>query len=396
MFSYFKGFEAWRSYKALGAKDIFINSETYGPFVTENRVLKGKDYVLCREAMRFLTEAVNRANIVRFLEGRDSNLLRLKYLVQDFNDSQQISIETDGLVEKNIDMDGFRSKLMEIRNYLKDGNLYEDYSTFKSSNEEISDMWRFFNQVWDKVMHVSTNLTRSFREGNWFLHLQSIGQAIRIIFNCHRIHYCRYLPLYYQDCSNLQIKHPVLYQSFYDGNFAVHPTLRKYSGMPMDQALEKEYNKKAKDVGGIIGVTRREESVARWNLIKHEKGTFTKFMADMVDLSHSDEYSLHHEFSHTVTMKDHKDVEAMAKYISNNCDLRKPGKLTNISNGYHLSEETSHFLLDCFETGEALYQEYKQKRLIDRSLGLYDKIHDPHRKGKQKRSGDGKKQIWKR
>ena len=87
--------------------------------------------------MRFLTEAVNRAKIERFLEGRDSDLLRLKYLVQDLNDSQQISIETDGLEENNIDMDGFRRKLMEIRNYLKDGNLYEDYSTFKSWHVEI-------------------------------------------------------------------------------------------------------------------------------------------------------------------------------------------------------------------------------------------------------------------
>ena len=34
-----------------------------------------------------------------------------------------------------------------------------------------------------------------------------------------------------------------------------------------------------------------------------------------------------------------------------------------------------------------LYQEYKQERLIDRSLSLYDTIHDPHRKGKQKKSG---------
>ena len=374
--------------ETIGARDIFINSEIYGPVVTDNKVLKGKDYVLCREAMRNFTEAVNRVKIEKFMQGRDDNVARLKDLVQELHDCFQFSGETEEVMPDRIE--AFKSKWMEIKDYLEH-NLYEDYCAFKVSNEEISDMWKFFNKVWDKVMHVMTNLTKSFSEGNWFLHLQ----ALDIIFNCHRIHYCRYLPLYYQDCLNLQVKHPILYQSFCAGDFVVHHTTRKYSGMPMDQALEKEYNKKAKDAGGIIGITRREESVAKWNLIKHEKGAFTKFIDDMVDYTHSDEYSLHHEFSHTVTKNDHKDVEAMSEYISNNCDLLKPGQLTNISTGVHLSAETSHFLLDCFTTGETLHQEYRKVRLIERSLGLYDTITDPHSKVKKKKSEGGKANLEK-
>ena len=77
--------------------------------------------------------------------------------------------------------------------------------------------------------------------------------------------------MYLEDCLNLETKHPMLHKSFCDGNFVVHHTTRRGSGMPMDQALEKEYNKKAKGPGGIIGVTSKEESVAKWNLIKHEK-----------------------------------------------------------------------------------------------------------------------------
>ena len=65
----------------------------------------------------------------------------------------------------------------------------------------------------------------------------------------------------------------------------------------MDQALEKEYNKKAKGPGGIIGVTRQKESVAKWNIIKHEKRKYTKFLVALCDYEKLDEYSLHHEFS---------------------------------------------------------------------------------------------------
>ena len=166
----------------------------------------------------------------------------------------------------------------------------------------------------------------------------------------------------------------------------------------MDQALEKEYNKKAKDVGGIIGMTRREESVAKWNLIKHEKGAFTNFMDSVVGYNQSDEYSLHHEFSRTTTVNDHKDVEAMADYITKNCDVLKPGKLTNISSGFELPEETNSLLLQGFEIGEAAYQEYRKKRLEERTLGLFDTIHDPHikkKKKKKKSENEGKPDLEK-
>ena len=47
----------------------------------------------------------------------------------------------------------------------------------------------------------------------------------------------------------------------------------------MDKALEKEYNKVAKGHGGVIGVTREKNVVARWNLIKHEKMKYIKIHA---------------------------------------------------------------------------------------------------------------------
>ena len=93
-----------------------------------------------------------------------------------------------------------------------------------------------------------------------------------LIFAFFRIHYCRWLPFYYEDCMNLKSNFPILYEEFRKGNFVVHHTKRKSSGMPIDQALEKEYNKPAKGPGGVIGITRKKESVAKWNLLKHEKG----------------------------------------------------------------------------------------------------------------------------
>ena len=70
---------------------------------------------------------------------------------------------------------------------------------------------------------------------------------------------------------------------------------------PMDQALEKEYNKPAKGPSSVIGFSNRKEAVAQWNLIKHEKAQFTKFLQDLCQLNDDREYSLHHEFSEAIT-----------------------------------------------------------------------------------------------
>ena len=45
--------------KDIGARDVFVQNEIYGPNVTDGTILNGTNYVLCREAMRNLSEAVN-------------------------------------------------------------------------------------------------------------------------------------------------------------------------------------------------------------------------------------------------------------------------------------------------------------------------------------------------
>ena len=88
------------------------------------------------------------------------------------------------------------------------------------------------------------------------------------------ISYKRWLPIYYEDCLALPKRFPKMYQSFLNRDFVVRQFSRKCSAVPMDQALEKAYNKPAKSSAGIIGFTRRKETVCRCNLIKHEKAKY--------------------------------------------------------------------------------------------------------------------------
>ena len=79
-----------------------------------------------------------------------------------------------------------------------------------------------------------------------------------LMFAFGRINYCRWLPLYCEDCMNLKTNFPVLHEAFSRGDFVVHHAERKGSGVPMKQGLDKEYNMPAKGPGGVVGITRKK------------------------------------------------------------------------------------------------------------------------------------------
>ena len=204
--------------------------------------MKCGNYILCREAMQNLTEAVNRVKIDKFFDEKQEQISSLKQLVGSLVDTLN---RIDDPKNDTSELEGaFKEKWDLTKHHIQD-NIFDEYCVFKKAGEESSEIWKFWNIFTDQVMPVLINLTRSFREGNWLLHLQTIRKALPLFLNCNRTNYCRRTPIYFEDCLKLETKHPVLHQSFCDGNFVVHHTKRKGSGMPMDQALEKEYNKKS-------------------------------------------------------------------------------------------------------------------------------------------------------
>ena len=91
---------------------------------------------------------------------------------------------------------------------------------------------------------------------------------------------------------------------FSKGDFVVTQTFRKSSSIPLDQALEMQYNKPAKSQSGIIGITRKKKAIDKWNILRHEKLQYTQFLEQMHNISNNDKYSLHHKLSPPVIKND--------------------------------------------------------------------------------------------
>ena len=155
----------------------------------------------------------------------------------------------------------------------------------------------------------------------------------------------------------LKSRFPDLWENFCNGGIVVHKTLRKGSGIPMDQALEKQYNKPAKDPSGVIGFTKRKQAVCKWNIIKHEKFLFTKGLAKICALEAEDQYSLHHDFSKCTADSERTAVEKMVSYISGRGNPFGISATVprNIVSGEKLDNELVTFKGNCLVIGEEEY-----------------------------------------
>ena len=110
----------------------------------------------------------------------------------------------------------------------------------------------------------------------------------------------------------------MIYSAFLESPSRIKNTIKNTtnsgSGVPLDEAFDKEYNKSARGPPGIIRYSRRKESVLKWNIIHQEKRQFTGFLYDICCLN--DECSFHNEISDATTEADGICVSQLVNYIS--------------------------------------------------------------------------------
>ena len=288
-----------------GIQHQLVEEKVFGPAVV-NSVMSGGNYIRGKRGISLIAEAMEQLQIGSFLKCSDGELYAELFQKIERLNNAMLANPT----ENKADFDRlWKDCLEELEQF------DAAFTAFKVKGSIKSNLFAYWNNFLTNLAPVLRDLTRSFRDADWYLHLSSVSRSIDLCFSFDRINYKRWLPMYYEDCLALPERFPKMHNSFLKGDFVVRHTSRKGSAVPMDQALEKAYNKPAKSSAGIIGFTRRKEAVCKWNLIKHEKGKYRNFLYDICQMSDDDEYSLHHEFSERITLKDKASVAALMKNI---------------------------------------------------------------------------------
>ena len=352
--------------ESSGIQNIMVEEEIFGSAVV-NSVMNGGNYIRGKRGMSLIAEAMEQLQMKAFLQC-DGVMFRelfekidqLQLLMGDPNENKENITEQWIACLKELDT-------FEVA-----------FNEFKITGCKESDLFAYWNNFVSNIAPVLRDLTRSFREADWNLHLSSVTRAIELCFSFDRINYKRWLPLYYEDCLALPERFPDIYAAFKKGDFVVRHSLRKGSAVPMDQALEKE--------SGIIGFTRRKDAVCKWNLIKHEKANYRSFLYTTCQMDEDDEYSLHYEFSKPITVADQKSVASLMDNILQRgkpFDTEEPKGISNIATGAKLDKEVQDFLLNCISLGKAARDEFYESRLKEKTLQLFDTIPKTMKKNKK-------------
>ena len=196
------------------------------------------------------------------------------------------------------------------------------------------------------------------------LYISAMERASALFSFFGRTKYCQWTPKFLQYCYQLRDEFPLFYDSYMIDGFIMNTTKKGY-GVPFDQALEQCHNWPAKVSGGIIGVTRKKDGVALWEIIKHKKDQYVDLLMKNNDIQ--EELSFRHDFNPNTTTMIVSMVRDIEQYLLKVCNLLLDQTvLNNILMGEVVTNVEVNKLIRCMREGREAYTRF----LSDRSKKL--------------------------
>jgi hypothetical protein len=97
------------------------------------------------------------------------------------------------------------------------------------------------NQLWlnyQRMVGMARMLIKADRTGSWLLHLQAVSNCLPVFAAAGHFNYLRSAHYYLQEMSNLEEKHPDVYQKFLDGFHIVRRSNQFWAGLSSDLVIE--------------------------------------------------------------------------------------------------------------------------------------------------------------
>ena len=98
--------------------------------------------------------------------------------------------------------------------------LMEAFENFSLKCSERSEMCRYW-ETFIKIVDILKKLIRADREGDFLLHVKTVGELLPLFTGGDGVHYIRCASFYHELLKNLKVKHPELDASFLQGDFVV-------------------------------------------------------------------------------------------------------------------------------------------------------------------------------
>ena len=195
-----------------------------------------------------------------------------------------------------------------LKNILCDKNVMEKLESFEE-NRKNNITFQFLMTCQDMVTILFEFINAS-RSKNWLAHLNIREEIIPYIIAMDTIKYRRTLPVHLSDIRALEKKDPNIWQFLLDGHFSVQVNHIPGTANGVDHAGEQE-NKKLEILGGLVVITRRENSRNKFFLISHKVLEIEKELRE-ISCSQKKETKIHHALNENKINIQSKNIISLA------------------------------------------------------------------------------------
>ena len=214
-----------KRYASGGLRDIVIESGLVGPG-TIKAIFKGKLYNYGLRMIKIVSEALFRLKIDAFKEWLIQKG-KVEVLHQFLNSEEMMELI------KNPDPAHQRSTQWSFESLKKLLIEFEE-EIRQSTFGPTAQFWQSFLDM----SQVLLDYIKSFRIGDWQLHLCSMKKVLSWFHAYDRINYARHFTHCFASFQKLSETHPSILDQFQKGNFAIKRTNGSFNMLPPDQVIE--------------------------------------------------------------------------------------------------------------------------------------------------------------
>ena len=157
--------------KSSGIQNLLVEEMVYRLAVV-NSVMSGGNYIRGQRGMPFIAKAMEQLRVYSCLQSPNGDVCSELF---DKIDKLVIMMRDPSKCQVNI-----TSQWSNCMNILD--KFEEVFNTFKRSGSAESNLLAYWNNFLSNMAPVLRDLTRSFRDANWYLNFSSVSRAIDLSF----------------------------------------------------------------------------------------------------------------------------------------------------------------------------------------------------------------------
>ena len=235
-------------------------------------------------------------------------------------------------------------------------------------------MFKFWS-ITLKMELILLQFVKAIRSANFSMYIDALQLIAPWMFSLNHYNYARWLPVHIDSMVTLQDIHPDVYEQFKEGSFTAQKSNRKFSHIGLDHNHE-QLNAEIKGVGGAIGLTENDASLAKWLIAGPEVSRMVEEFENRDRLHEFDSILEHHDSNPSAQKHFVADVKKMYNALDElgNPFLDDSADLYALDTKLVPGEEAIKHLNAVEALGQEQFKSYMDTRVLNNDSPISDAI----------------------